>query len=133
MPTVPFLAGVLAVLCACGASVVHAAGKSPEEMAAQAARAHNAQQISDEMLVSSRASAVGRRVLFRNIVRVRKGPSDDERTAFLFDVRSALVARICAADRDAVKSGVSYTWVYDNTWGERVAEVHIDEKTCGVH
>lgn len=132
----PTRAIVLVALWASATLPVWAAPKtlSVDEVTAQVARAHNAQNFADEMTVSSRAVAQGRMVVFRNVVRARKGLSAQERMAFLVDVSGELVPRVCAAHRDvfARKQGIAYTFLYENTFGERIAEVEIDEKDCAV-
>ena len=50
------------------------------------------------------------------------------------DIREEMLPQVCAANREVFswKKGISSTYVYDNTYGERIGELVMDERACGV-
>lgn len=105
-----------------------------EDVMANIAKTHNANPKLDQMTVSSVATASGRKVTFRNVMRVKKGLTPSEMANFQVAIREELLPQVCAVNREVFswKKGISYAYVYDNTYGERVGELVIDERACGV-
>lgn len=110
------------------------AAQTVEEVMAQIARTHNAQQAADDMTVSSRATANGRRVTFTNVLRVKKGLTPAELASFQAAVQAEVVPQTCSVNREVLswKKGISYAFVYQNTYGEQLANFVVDERVCGV-
>ena len=105
-----------------------------EEAMANIAKTHNANPKLDQMTVSSVATASGRKVTFHNVMRVKKGLTSSEIANFQAAIREELLPQACAVNREIFswKKGISYSYVYDNTYGERIGELVIDERACGV-
>ena len=105
-----------------------------EEIAQNIARQHNAnsQSLLNNMTASSRAVAVGRNVQFENVLRVRKGLPPSKISEFATEMYNDVVPKSCSvnANNPAFDRGLSYTFTYTNTYGERLAEFTVDKQTC---
>jgi hypothetical protein len=90
----------------------------------------NAANMTDEMTVSTRA--VSRNVIFENILRVKKGLKRTELKEYQKAVSEEMVPRVCRqnANNPAFDRGLFYTFIYINTYGEKLAEIIIDKETC---
>ena len=105
-----------------------------EDIMANIAKTHNANPKLDQMTISSVATANGRRVTFHNVMRVKKGLTASEMANFQAAIREELLPQVCAMNREVFswKKGISYAYFYDNTYGEHIGELVIDERVCGV-
>ena len=115
-------------------SLTPAQVKQIEEIAQTIAAQHNAnaKAMLDDMTVSSQATAVGRNVRFKNVLRVKKGLPSAKLKEFSDETQREVVPRSCAvnAKNPAFDRGLSYTFVYFNTYGERLAEFTVDKAIC---
>ena len=108
--------------------------KQIEDIAQTIALQHNqnASAMLDNMTVSSRAIAVGRNIRFENVLRVKKGLPATKLKEFAEETQREVVPQSCAANakNPAFDRGLSYTFTYINTYGERLAEFVVDKSTC---
>ena len=108
--------------------------KQIEEIAQTIATQHNAnsQALLDDMTVSSQAVAVSRNVRFTNVLRVRKGLTHDEKKQFKNELIKEILPQACQqnVNNPAFDRGLYYTFIYKNTYGEKLAEFNVDKKTC---
>lgn len=103
-----------------------------EQVAAEIARRHNAANITDEMTESSTAEARGKRVIFKNVLRVRKDLSIQELNEFRAALQEEIVPKTCIANANNIafmKMGLYYTFLYFNTYGQKIAELTVDGAT----
>lgn len=131
---------VIAVLVLGAAMPVVAQSLSPaqikqiEDIAQTIALQHNknASALLDDMTTSSRAVAVGRNVRFEYVLRVKKGLPAAKLKEFSEETQREVVPQSCAANakNPAFDRGLSYTFMYINTYGERLAEFIVDKSTC---
>lgn len=105
-----------------------------EEIARNIAAQSNAnkQSMLDEMTVSFNAVAVGRNVRFENVIRVKKGLPANKIKQWLDATRAEILPKACAqnATNPAFDRGLSYTFAYSNTYGEKLGDVFVDKNTC---
>ncbi len=105
-----------------------------EEIARNIAAQSNAnkQAMLDEMTVSFNAVAVGRNVRFENVIRVKKGSPPSKIKQWLDATRTEILPKACAqnANNPAFDRGLSYTFAYSNTYGEKLGDVFVDKNTC---
>ena len=108
--------------------------KQIEEIAQNIARQHNgnAAAMLDEMTVSTRAVAVTRNVRFENVLKVKKGLPPAKLKEFSDETRREIVPKSCAANakNPAFDRGLTYTFSYTNTYGEKLAEFTVDKAVC---
>jgi len=108
--------------------------KQIEEIAQNIANQHNMNEkaMLDDMTVSSRAFAIGRNVRFTNILRVKKGLQPAKLKEFSDETQREIVPKSCSvnAKNPAFDRGLSYTFVYINTYGEKLAEFTVDRAVC---
>lgn len=108
--------------------------KQIEDIAQTIALQHNqnAAAMLDDMTVSNRAIAVGRNVRFEYVLRVKKGLPATKLKEFSEETQRDVVPRSCVANakNPAFDRGLSYTFIYINTYGERLAEFIVDKSTC---
>ncbi len=108
--------------------------KQIEDIAGEIAVQSNAnkQSILDDMTVSFNAVAVGRNVRFENVIRVKKGLLPNTIKEWLNATASEIIPKICEqnAKNPAFDRGLSYTFAYSNTYGEKLGDVFIDQSTC---
>jgi hypothetical protein len=105
-----------------------------EDIMATIAKTHNANPKLDQMTISSVATANGRKVTFHNVMRIKKGLTPSEMANFQAAIREELLPQVCSVNREVFswKKGISYAYFYDNTYGERIGELVIDERACGI-
>lgn len=108
--------------------------KQIEDIAQEIALQHNknASAMLDQMTVSSRAIAISRNVRFENVLRVKKGLSSAQLKEYQDALRQEIVPGVCKqnANNPAFDRGLFYTFIYINTYGEKLAEITINKKTC---
>jgi hypothetical protein len=108
--------------------------KQIEDIAKNIAAQSNAnkQAMLDEMTVSFNAIAVARNVRFENVIRVKKGLSPKTIKEWLDATRAEIIPKSCAqnAKNPAFDRGLSYTFAYSNTYGEKLGDVFVDKGTC---
>lgn len=108
--------------------------KQIEDIAQTIALQHNqnAKAMLDDTTVSSRATAVGRNVRFENTLRVKKGLPAAKLKEFSDETQREVVSRSCMvnASNPAFDRGLTYTFVYTNTHGEKLAEFNVDKSVC---
>ena len=92
----------------------------------------NKQAMLDEMTVSFNAVAVGRSVRFAYVIRVKKGLPPNTIKEWLDATRAEIIPKSCAqnAKNPAFDRGLSYTFAYSNTYGEKLGDVFVDQGTC---
>lgn len=134
------LLGGLALLLASVASaqpLTPAQVRQIEEIAQSITDQHNANAgaMLDDMTVSSHATAIGRNVRFKNTLRVKKGLPSAKLREFSDETKREVVPRSCAANAKnaAFDRGLSYTFIYFNTYGEKLAEFTVDKALCKNH
>ncbi len=105
-----------------------------EEIARNIATQSNAnkQAMLDEMTVSFNAVAVGMNVRFENVIRVKKGLPANKVKQWLDATRAEILPKACAqnANNPAFDRGLSYTFAYSNTYGEKLGDVSVDKNIC---
>jgi len=108
--------------------------KQIEDIARNIAAQSNAnkQAMLDEMTVSFNAVAIGRNVRFENVLRVKKGLPPNKIKEWLEATRAEIIPKVCAqnANKPAFDRGLSYTFAYSNTYGEKLGDVFVDKNTC---
>lgn len=130
----------LAALSCTGA---HAQSLSPaqikqiEEIAQNIARQHNGSAASmlDDVTVSARAVALARNVRFEYVLRLKKGLPPAKIKEFSDETRREIVPKSCAmnAKNPAFDRGLTYTFAYSNTYGEKLAEFAVDKAVCAAY
>jgi c-di-AMP phosphodiesterase-like protein len=115
-------------------SLSNAQIKQIEDIAQTIASQHNANSKSmlDEMTVSSIAIAKGRNVRFENILRVKKGLPASKLKEFSDETQQDIVPKTCAINGNNLgfDRGLSYTFSYFNTYGEKLIEFNVDRAIC---
>ncbi len=108
--------------------------KQIEEVAQTIVAQHNADAKSmlDDMTVSTRATGVGRNVRIEYVLRVKKGLPAAKLKEFSDETQREIVPKACAANANnlAFSRGLTYTFAYANTYGERLAEFTVDLALC---
>ena len=108
--------------------------KQIEDIARNIAARSNAnkQAMLDDMTTSFNAIAVGRNVRFENVIRVKKGLPPNKIKEWLDATRAEITPKSCAqnANNPAFERGLSYTFAYSNTYGEKLGDVFVDKATC---
>ena len=108
--------------------------KQIEEIAQSIATQHNnnASASLDDMTVSTRAVAVGRNVRFEYVLRVKKALPLAKLREFAEETQREIVPKSCAvnAKNPAFDRGLTYTFAYTNTYGEKLAEFNVDPAVC---
>ena len=111
--------------------------KQIEEIAQNIARQHNgnATAMLDEMTVSTRAVAIARNVRFEYVLKVKKGLPPAKLNEFSDETRREIVPKACAANahNPAFDRGLTYTFFYTNSYGEKLAEFTVDKAVCSVY
>ncbi len=85
------------------------------------------------MTVTSTAEAVGKNVRITNILRVKRGLSQAKRNEFQIALYDELVPKACKTNLEnaAFEKGLYYTFLYFNTYGEKLAEFIVNKRACG--
>ena len=108
-----------------------------EEIAQNVARQHNsnAAAMLDDMTASTRAVAVARNVRFEYVLRVKKGLPPAKIKEFSEETRREIVPKSCAvnAKNPAFDRGLTYTFAYTNTYGEKLTEFTVDKAVCSTY
>ena len=108
--------------------------KQIEDIARNIAAQSNAnkQAMLDDMTTSFNEIAVGRNVRFENVIRVKKGLPPNKIKEWLDATRAEITPKSCAqnANNPAFERGLSYTFAYSNTYGEKLGDVFVDKATC---
>jgi len=108
--------------------------KQIEEIAMTIASQHNAnsEALLDDMTVSTRAVAISRNVQILYVLRVKKGLSPSELKEYSDELRREILPKACLqnANNPAFDRGLFYTFIYKNTYGEKLAEIVVSKKTC---
>ncbi|MFC7460597.1 hypothetical protein [Hydrogenophaga defluvii] len=108
--------------------------KQIEEIAQSIAAQSNANRQAhlNDMTVSFNAVAVGRNVRFENVIKTKKGLSPIKVKEWLDATNAEIVPGACSqnAKNPAFDRGLSYTFSYSNTYGEKLGEVLVDKPTC---
>ena len=111
-------------------------GQTVEQVAQTIAAQHNAnaKTMLDDMTVATSAKAQGKTVVFENVLRVRQGLPPAKLREFEQETRREVVPRACQVNQgnEGFKRGLTYTFVYKNTYGEKLAEFVVDKAACGV-
>ena len=92
----------------------------------------NKQAMLDEMTVSFNTVAVGRNVRFEYVIRVKKDLPPNTIKEWLDATRAEIIPKSCAqnAKNPVFDRGLSYTFAYSNTYGEKLGDVFVDKGTC---
>lgn len=92
----------------------------------------NKQAMLDEMTVSLNAIAVGRNIRLEHVIRVKKGLPPKKIKVWLDASRAEIVPKSCTvnAKNPAFDRGLSYTFAYSNTYGEKLGDIFVDKATC---
>ena len=128
------LAALSSGFCATAQNLTPAQIKQIEDIARNIAAQSNANKpaMLDEMTVSFNAVAVGRNVRFENVIGVKKGLPLATIKEWLDATRAEVIPKSCAqnAKNPAFDRGLSFTFAYSNTYGEKLGEVFVDKTTC---
>jgi predicted acyltransferase (DUF342 family) len=109
------------------------AGKlNVEWIAAEVASEHNEKAMTDDMTVSSTAQSIGKNVILKNVLRVKRNVSKGELEEYRAALLQEIVPKACAenSNNSAFKEGLFYTFVYVSHYGQPLAEVIINERIC---
>ncbi len=105
-----------------------------EELAKSIANQHNAnaQAMVNEMMASTHATASGLNIQFKYVFRFRKGLSTAKLNEFTKEIKQEVVPKTCVvnANNPFFDRGLSYTFVYFNTYGEHLAKFTVDQAVC---
>lgn len=103
-----------------------------EQVAVEIAKNHNAAKMSDDMTISSTAEARGKQIVIKNVLRVKKGLSTAELKQFANELRREILPNACAQNENnpAFDQGLFYSFIYENTYGEKLAEIVVSKETC---
>lgn len=108
--------------------------KQIEDIARDIARQSNAnkQAMLDEWTVSVNAVATGRNVRLEVVIPVKQGLPPNKVKEWLKAKRAEIIPKVCAlnANNPAFDRGLSYTFSYSNTYGEKLGDIFIDKTTC---
>ncbi len=100
-----------------------------EQVAADIAKNHNAAKMTDDMTVSSTAEARGKQIVFKYVLRVQKDLPKQKLEEFKSALQEEIVPKTCIANANNVafmNMGLYYTFVYFNTYGQKLAEITVD-------
>jgi hypothetical protein len=129
-----FLAATVSASPALAESLSPAQIQQIEQIAQSIAAQHNANAaaVLDDMTASSRATGVGRNVRFEYVLRVKKGLSPAKLKEFSDATKGEVIPKSCAANakNPAFDRGLTYTFTYKNTYGEKLAEFTVDQLSC---
>ena len=113
-----------------------AQNQTVEQVAQTVAAQHNQNShlVQDEMTISSKATATGKNIRFDNVLRVRQGLPKAKLQEFDAENRKEIIPRVCAVKGNEIgfKRGLTYTFSYTNTYGEKLSEFTIGANTCGI-
>jgi hypothetical protein len=122
------------LLCMFFSNSIFADKPSLEWIASEIAKQHNnnSENLKNDVTISSTAQAVGKNVIFKNIIRTGANKSKqwlDEHRALLYQ---DVVPKVCQANvnNPAFKDGLFYTFVYISDSGQLLAEIVINKQVC---
>ena len=105
-----------------------------EGIAAEIALRHNNNSASlvDDWTVATSAKAVGKNVVLYYIIRAKKSVALHKLGEFKSELYKEIVPAACKvnANNEAFKRGLYYTFVYHNTYGEKLAEFVVNRAVC---
>ena len=105
-----------------------------EEVAKKAAEQHNANAnaMLDEVMVSTHATAVGRNIQFKYVFRLKKNSPKAKLNEFTKEIKNEVVTKSCAvnANNPFFERGLSYMFVYFNTYGEHLTTFTVNQAVC---
>lgn len=108
--------------------------KQIEDIARAIAEQHNSNSkaLLDDKLVSTRAVAVSRNVIFEYVLRVKRDNSPAILREFSTELRHEMLPKVCQANSNnaAFYRGLYYTFRYRNTYGEKLADFDIIKDDC---
>lgn len=106
-----------------------------EWIASEIARQHNAnaEAMKDEMTVSSSAQAIGKNVIFKYVLRVKRDVSKQKLDEYRSELYQEIVPKTCRANSNnpAFKDGLFYTFVYVSHYGQPLTELVVNKRVCG--
>ncbi|OHC81391.1 MAG: hypothetical protein A2100_04115 [Sideroxydans sp. GWF2_59_14] len=102
-----------------------------EDLAKTIALQHNANSkaMLDHVMVSTHAVASGRNVRIENILRLKKDLPAAKLKEWSDMTRQEILLQACK-NPPAFERGLSYTFAYLNTYGEKLTEFNVDKATC---
>jgi len=131
------LFGVISITDAHAESLTPAQIKQIEEIAQNIALQHNNNSAAmlDDTTVSAQAIAVARNVRFENVLKVQKDIPPAKSKDFAEEARRKIIPKSCAvnAKNPAFDRGLTYTFSYTNTYGEKLAEFNVDKSICSTY
>ena len=105
-----------------------------ESVVATIVRNHNANTaaILDGFTIATSARAEGKRVIFNNVIRIQKGLAPSKLAEFQAGAYNDIAPKTCAiaANHLGFDRGMSYEFVFDNAYGERLADFVVDKNVC---
>jgi hypothetical protein len=118
-------------------SLSYAEKPTVEWIASEIARQHNAnaETMKDETIMSSSAQAIGRNVIFKFVLRVKRDVSKQKLDESRLGLYQEIVPKICRvnSNNSAFKDGLFYTLVYVSQYGQPLAELVVNKRVCGSH
>jgi hypothetical protein len=131
--------GALSIFCISASitqaqSLTNAQIKQIEVIAQKIASQHNenSNAMLDDMTISSRAVAVDRNVRFEYVLRIKKGLPPAKIKEFSDEAQREVVPKSCSvnANNPVFDRGLSYSFLYKNTYGEKLAEFNVSKEIC---
>ncbi len=116
-------------------SLSYAEKPTVEWIASEIAKQHNAnaEAMKDEMTVSSSAQAIGKNVILKYVLRVKRDVSKQKLDEYRSELYQEIVPKICRLNskNPAFKDGLFYTFVYVSHYGQPMAELVVNKRVCG--
>jgi hypothetical protein len=116
-------------------SLSYAEKPTVEWIASEIARQHNAnaEAMKDEMTVSSSAQAIGKNVILKYVLRVKRDVSKQKLDEYRSELYQEIVPKTCRVNSNnpAFKDGLFYTFVYVSHYGQPLAELVVNKRVCG--
>jgi hypothetical protein len=107
---------------------------SVEWVAENVAKNHNtnSQSMLDNVTLSTSAKSDGKNVIFEYILKIKQNLPISKRNEFANELYKDIVPKACQANKTnaAFDKGLYYTFIYKNTYGEKLAEFIVDKKLC---
>ena len=105
-----------------------------EWVASEIARQHNgnAEMMKDDMTVSSSAHAIGKNVILKYVLRVKRDASKQQLDEYRSVLYRDIVPKACRVNSNnpAFKDGLFYTFVYVSHYGQQLAEIVVSKRIC---
>lgn len=127
------------VLCAYGmfiSCLANAAKPTVEWIASEIARQHNsnAEMMKDDMTASSTAQAIGKNVILKYVLRVKRDLPKQQVEEWRSKVYRDIIPKTCRANSNnpAFKDGLFYTFVYVSHHGQQLAEIVVNNRVCDI-